>query len=61
MDKPPLPPFTLESATQKVRLAEDAWNTRDPNPPVSGYLSPLNIHHRLIEREDNSGEAKNLC
>ena len=28
--KPPLPPFTLDSATQKVRLAEDAWNSRDP-------------------------------
>lgn len=28
--KPPLPPFTLETATQKVRLAEDAWNSRDP-------------------------------
>jgi nuclear transport factor 2 (NTF2) superfamily protein len=28
--KPPLPPFTLESATTKVRLAEDAWNSRDP-------------------------------
>jgi nuclear transport factor 2 (NTF2) superfamily protein len=28
--KPPLPPFTTESATQKVRLAEDAWNSRDP-------------------------------
>jgi nuclear transport factor 2 (NTF2) superfamily protein len=28
--KPPLPPFTLESAIQKVRLAEDAWNSRDP-------------------------------
>jgi nuclear transport factor 2 (NTF2) superfamily protein len=30
MDRPPLPPFTLETATQKVRLAEDAWNSRDP-------------------------------
>lgn len=29
--RPPLPPFTYESATQKVRLAEDAWNTRDPD------------------------------
>lgn len=29
--RPPLPPFTHESATQKVRLAEDAWNTRDPD------------------------------
>ncbi|MCY0966635.1 nuclear transport factor 2 family protein [Parathalassolituus penaei] len=28
--KPPLPPFTLESAIQKVRMAEDAWNSRDP-------------------------------
>lgn len=26
----PLPPFTIESAAQKVRLAEDAWNSRDP-------------------------------
>jgi nuclear transport factor 2 (NTF2) superfamily protein len=29
-NRPPLPPFTLETAIQKVRLAEDAWNTRDP-------------------------------
>ena len=28
--RPPLPPFTFATATQKVRLAEDAWNTRDP-------------------------------
>jgi nuclear transport factor 2 (NTF2) superfamily protein len=28
--RPPLPPFTLESATEKVRLAEDGWNSRDP-------------------------------
>jgi nuclear transport factor 2 (NTF2) superfamily protein len=28
--KPPLPPFTRDSATLKVRLAEDAWNLRDP-------------------------------
>ncbi|MCR8959192.1 nuclear transport factor 2 family protein [Variovorax sp. S2] len=27
---PPLPPFTLETATRKVQAAEDAWNTRDP-------------------------------
>ena len=29
--KPPLPPFTAETASLKVRLAEDAWNTRDPD------------------------------
>ena len=30
MPRPPLPPFTAETAAQKARLAEDAWNTRDP-------------------------------
>lgn len=29
-NKPPLPPFTFETATQKVRMAEDGWNSRDP-------------------------------
>lgn len=29
--RPPVPPFTLETATQKVRGAEDAWNSRDPD------------------------------
>ena len=28
--RPPLPPFTRETAIQKVRLAEDGWNSRDP-------------------------------
>jgi uncharacterized protein len=28
--RPPLPPFSREAAAQKVRMAEDAWNTRDP-------------------------------
>ncbi len=28
--RPPLPPFTRETATQKVRMAEDGWNSRDP-------------------------------
>ena len=35
--RPPLPPFTLDSARQKVRLAEDAWNTRDPDRVVGVY------------------------
>jgi nuclear transport factor 2 (NTF2) superfamily protein len=30
VDRPPLPPFTHESAMQKVRQAEDGWNSRDP-------------------------------
>ena len=35
--RPPLPPFTLETANQKVRLAEDAWNSRDPARIVLAY------------------------
>jgi nuclear transport factor 2 (NTF2) superfamily protein len=36
-DRPPLPPFTRETAIQKVRLAEDAWNSRDPEKAALGY------------------------
>jgi uncharacterized protein len=35
--KPPLPPFTEESARQKVQAAEDAWNTRDPERVALAY------------------------
>jgi hypothetical protein len=35
--RPPLPPFTLETATQKVQAAEDAWNTRDPERVSLAY------------------------
>ncbi len=34
---PPRPPFTFESATRKVRLAEDAWNTRAPERVALAY------------------------
>lgn len=34
---PPLPPFTLETAIQKVQAAEDAWNTRDPEHVSRAY------------------------
>ena len=37
MTRPPLPPFTAESAAQKARLAEDAWNTRDPAKVALAY------------------------
>ncbi|WP_199806371.1 MULTISPECIES: nuclear transport factor 2 family protein [Streptomyces] len=36
-DRPPYPPFTLETALQKVQAAEDAWNTRDPQRVALGY------------------------
>jgi nuclear transport factor 2 (NTF2) superfamily protein len=35
--RPPLPPFTRETAIQKVRLAEDAWNSRDPKRVALAY------------------------
>ena len=35
--RPPLPPFTRETAIQKVRLAEDGWNTRDPQKVALAY------------------------
>ena len=37
MTKPPLPPFTLESARIKVQAAEDAWNSRDPERVSLAY------------------------
>jgi len=35
--RPPCPPFTRDSAMQKVRIAEDAWNTRDPAKVALAY------------------------
>jgi nuclear transport factor 2 (NTF2) superfamily protein len=36
-DRPPLPPFTAETAAQKVQAAEDAWNSRDPKRVAAAY------------------------
>jgi len=36
-ERPPVPPFTSETAAQKVRMAEDAWNTRDPERVSLAY------------------------
>ncbi len=35
--RPPIPPFARETATQKVRMAEDAWNTREPERVSLAY------------------------
>ena len=37
MSRPPLPPFTFETAVQKARKAEDAWNSRDPEKISLAY------------------------
>ena len=44
--KPPLPPFTLETSTQKVRMAEDAWNSRDPDRVVLVYTEDTRWRNR---------------
>src|SRR5712691_12213054 len=46
MSRPPLPPFTAETAAQKVRLAEDAWNTRDPARVVLAYTEDSRWRNR---------------
>ena len=37
--RPPLPPFTFETAVQKVRAAEDGWNNRDPQKVALAYTA----------------------
>ncbi|GGP17664.1 nuclear transport factor 2 family protein [Silvimonas iriomotensis] len=44
--RPPLPPFTLDSAIAKVRAAEDAWNTRDPARVVLAYSEDTQWRNR---------------
>ena len=46
-ERPPLPPFSsLEAAVQKVRLAEDAWNTRDPQRVALAYTADSQWRNR---------------
>jgi uncharacterized protein len=44
--KPPLPPFTLETAKAKVQAAEDAWNTRDPERVALAYTEDSQWRNR---------------
>ena len=44
--RPPLPPFTLETARQKVQAAQDAWNTRDPERVASAYTEDSQWRNR---------------
>ncbi len=45
-DRPPLPPFSLETAAQKVQAAEDAWNTRDPERVSMAYTEDSEWRNR---------------
>ena len=51
MSRPPLPPFSAETAAQKVRLAEDGWNSRDPARVALAYTpdSQWRNRDRFIE------------
>ena len=44
--KPPLPPFDEPGARQKVRMAEDAWNSRDPDRVVQVYTDDTRWRNR---------------
>ena len=44
--RPPLPPFTLETAKQKARMAEDAWNSRDPERVSLAYTEDSRWRNR---------------
>ena len=45
--RPPVPPFTLETAIQKVRAIEDAWNSREPEKMVLAYTADSRWRNRV--------------
>lgn len=45
--RPPLPPFTAETAAQKARAAEDAWNSRDPDRVALAYTEDSRWRNRV--------------
>jgi len=47
MSRPPLPPFTPETAAQKARMAEDAWNSRDPQKVSQAYTPDSEWRNRV--------------
>jgi nuclear transport factor 2 (NTF2) superfamily protein len=54
-DRPPYPPFTLETALRKVQAAEDAWNSRDPQRVALAYTPDSvwrNRHEFVTGREE---------
>lgn len=57
--RPPLPPFTHETAIQKVRLAEDGWNTRDAAKVALAYTLDTKWRNRA-EFANNRAEAQAL-
>src|ERR1700676_1032989 len=54
MSRPPLPPFTRETADQKARMAEDAWNSRDPERVELAYTEDSHWRNRSEFFEDRA-------
>lgn len=57
--RPPLPPFTRDTAIQKIRLAEDGWNSRNPERIVLAY-SPDTVWRNRAEFPRGRAEAQAL-
>lgn len=57
MSRPPLPPFSRETAIEKVRLAEDGWNSRDPAKVALAYTLDTRWRNR-VDFVSNRDEAQ---
>jgi nuclear transport factor 2 (NTF2) superfamily protein len=59
--RPPLPPFTQATAAEKVRLAEDGWNSRDPDKVAMAYSLDCHWRNRseFIEGRQSIGRFLN--
>ncbi|MEQ8826494.1 MAG: DUF1348 family protein, partial [Parvibaculum sp.] len=55
MPRPPIPPFNMQTAFRKVRLAEDAWNSRDPKQVALAYTPDSQWRNRseIFSGRDN--------
>ncbi len=60
MSRPPLPPFTRETAAQKARMAEDAWNSRDPEKVSLAYTEDSRWRNRSEFLEGRAAIVKFL-
>lgn len=60
MPRPPLPPFTRETAVLKVRMAENAWNTRDPQRVSQAYTHNSRWRNRTEFPQGRDAIAKML-
>ena len=56
--KHPLPPFTLETASQKVQMAEDDWNSKNPEKLALAYSIDTELDNGNLIRNTNSDYTK---